>query len=100
MELAGHVPIKLSRLVAGFLGAPEINSVSVQMCGRRKREMDLVVPRSYQARKKSRKFANILSKEFRDVKEQYSYFEFELEQDVSFPNLYSYSQHLNKLHQV
>ena len=44
--------------------------------------MGLVVPECYQASTKRRKFANILSKEFKYIKEQYSYFKFEQEQDV------------------
>ena len=39
----GHVPIELSRLVNGFLGASEKHSVSVQVCGKRKREVGLIV---------------------------------------------------------
>ena len=39
----GHVPIELSRLVAGFLGASKKHSVSVQVCGKRKREVGLIV---------------------------------------------------------
>ena len=31
LDLAGHIPIELSRIVAGFLGASEMNSVSVQI---------------------------------------------------------------------
>ena len=31
LGLAGHIPIELWRIVAGFLGASEINSVSVQV---------------------------------------------------------------------
>ena len=37
LALVGHVPIELSRLVAGFLGASKKPSVSVQVCGKGKR---------------------------------------------------------------
>lgn len=88
LELAGHVPIEISRLIAGFLGASEMNSVSVQVCGRRKREVGLIVPGCYIASAKRRKFTSILSKELKDVKERYPYFDFELVQDmISKPKL-------------
>ena len=47
--LVGHVPIKLSRLVASFLGALKMNSVSAQVCRSRKREVGLIVSRLYRS---------------------------------------------------
>ena len=41
LALVGHVPIELSRLVAGFLGASKMHSVFVQVCGKRKRRSNL-----------------------------------------------------------
>ena len=63
LALVGHVLIELSRLVVGFLGASKMNSVSVQVCGKRKREVGLNFPGLYRARMKKSKFANILAKE-------------------------------------
>ena len=63
LALVGHVPIELSRLVAGFLGASKKHSVSVQVCEKRKPEVGLIVPGLYQARTKKKKCGNILVKE-------------------------------------
>ena len=63
MALVGHVLTELSKLVAGFLGASKINSVYVQVCGKRKREVGLNVLGLYQARMKKSKFGNNLAKE-------------------------------------
>ena len=82
LELAGHIPIELSRIVAGFLGASEINSVSVQVCGKRKREVGLIVPGMYRARTKRRKHAKILSEELQKISERYPYFEFQIQQNL------------------
>ena len=68
MELTGRIPIEISRLIAGFIGASEMNSVSVQVCGKRKREVGLIVPGCYIASTKRRKFISILSKELKGVK--------------------------------
>lgn len=81
-ELAGHTPIELSRIVAGFLGASEINSVSVQVCGKRKREVGLIIPGMYRARTKRRKHAKILSEEQPKIAERHPYFEFEIQQNL------------------
>ena len=49
LALVGHVLTKLSRLVAGFLGASKMNSVSVQVCGKGKRKVGLNVSELYRA---------------------------------------------------
>ena len=36
LDLVGHVPIELSRVLAGFLAASETNSLTVQVCVKRK----------------------------------------------------------------
>ena len=82
LALAGHIPIELWRIVVGFLGASEMNSVSVQMCGKRKREVGLIVPAMYRARTKRRKHAKVLSEELQKIAERYPYFEFEIEQNL------------------
>ena len=71
LALVGHVPTELSRLVAGFLGASKKHSISVQVCGKRKREEGLIFPELYQARTKKRKFGKILVKEILKITERY-----------------------------
>ena len=59
-----------------------MNSVSVQMCGKRKREVGSNVPGMYRARTKWRKHAKVLSEELQKIAERYPYFEFEIEQNL------------------
>ena len=47
LALVGHLLIELSRLVAGFLGTSKMNSVSVQVCGKRKCKVGLNFPGFY-----------------------------------------------------
>jgi trans-2-enoyl-CoA reductase len=82
LDLVGHVPIELSRVLAGFLGASETNSLTVKVCGKRKREVGLVVPGCFQARTKRKKVADILNTEIKRIKERYPYFELEIEQEI------------------
>lgn len=89
LELAGHVPVEISGLIASFLGRLKMNSVSVQVCGKSKCKVGFIVPGCYRARPKCRKFANILSKELKDVKERYPYFDFELEEVTISKCIYS-----------
>ena len=67
LALVGHVLTEFSRLVAGFLGPAKMNSVSVQVCGKRKREVGLNVPGLYRPRMKKSKFGNILAKEIKTL---------------------------------
>ena len=69
-----HVPIELSRVLAGFLAASETNSLTVKVCGKRKREVGLVAPGCYRARTNRKKVADILSQEIKKIKERYPYF--------------------------
>ena len=80
--LNGHIPIELSRIVAGFLGASEMMHQSVQVCCKRKREVGLIVPGMYRARTKRRKHAKVLSEELQKIAERYPYFEFEIKQNL------------------
>ena len=41
--LVGHVPIELSMLLSRFLKASEKNAVEVKVCGKRRREVGLVI---------------------------------------------------------
>ena len=82
MELAGHVPIELSRVLAGFVAASKTNLLTVKVCGKRKRDVGLVVPGCYRAMTNRKKVADILSTEINKVKERYPYFELEIVQDA------------------
>ena len=83
LELAGHVPVELSRVLVGFLASNESNSLPVQVCGKRKREVGLVIPGCYNARTSRKKIADILSTEIKNIKERYPPFELEIEQDAT-----------------
>ena len=61
--LVGHVPIELSMLLSRFLKASEKNAVEVKVCGKRLREVGLVIPGHYKARTKSRSHCKILDRE-------------------------------------
>ena len=45
--LVGHIPIELSRIMAGFLATSITNSLIVKPCGKRRREIGLIIPGSY-----------------------------------------------------
>ena len=77
--LVGHVPIELSILLSRFLKASEKNAVEVKVCGKRRREVGLVIPGHYKARTKSRSHCKILDKELNYMKTKYSHFEIEHE---------------------
>ena len=69
LDLAGHAPVGLSRVLAGFLATSETNSLTVDVCGKRKHEVGLVVPGCLQARTKRKKVADILNTEIKRIKE-------------------------------
>ena len=71
--LVGHVPIELSMLLSRFL------AVEVKVCGKRRREVGLVIPGHYKARTKSRSHCKILDRELNYMKTKYSHFEIEHE---------------------
>lgn len=66
-ELEGHDLVEPSRLLAGFLASDESNSLTLQVCGKRKREVGLVIPRCYNARTSKVKIADILSTEMKNI---------------------------------
>ena len=58
-ELVGHVPVELSSLIYHFLNASSENRMTVEVTGKRKQEVGLVVPAKFNALtkdKKQRKF--------------------------------------------
>ena len=75
--LVGHVLIELSMLLSRFLKASEKNAVEV--CGKRRREVGLVIPGHYKALTKSRSHCKILDRELNYMKTKYSHFEIEHE---------------------
>ena len=75
----GHVPVELSMLLSRFLKASEKNAVEVKVCGKRRREVGLVIPGHYKARTKSRSHCKILDRELNYMKTKYSHFETEHE---------------------
>ena len=77
--LVGHVPIELSMLLSRFLNASEMNTLEVKVCGKRRREVGLVIPGNYTARTKSRSYSKILDRELNVLKVKYSHFEIEHE---------------------
>ena len=71
--------IELSMLLSRLLKASEKNAVEVKVCGKRRREIGLVIPGHYKARTKSRSQCKILDRELNYMKTKYSHFEIEHE---------------------
>ena len=67
-----------SRALGDFLAPSETNLVTVKFFGKRKREVDLLVPGCYRATTKRKKVADVLSTEIKKIKERYSYFNLRL----------------------
>ena len=63
-ELVGHVPVELSSLIYRFLNASSENRMTVEVTGKCKREVGLVVPAKFNALTKDKKTAKVLDKEF------------------------------------
>ena len=84
-SLAGHVPLKLSRLIAKFRSALQGNVVEVELCGERKREVGLIVPGMYRAIKDQVKSSRkILQEELTRIKDKFEINDFEIEYEQSF----------------
>ena len=54
-ELVGHVPVDQSSLIYQFLNATSKNRMTVEVTGKRKREVGLVVPAKFNALTKDKK---------------------------------------------
>ena len=76
-ELVGHVPVELSSLVLyHFLQASAENCISLEVIGKRKREVGLAVPAKYNAFTRNKKIAMVLDEELAKRKKLYkSYLE-------------------------
>ena len=89
--LVGHVPIELSMLLSRFLKASEKNAVEVKVCGKRRREVGLVISGHYKVLTKSRSHRKILDRELNYMKTKYSHFEIEhelSEERILMPYIY------------
>ena len=68
-ELVGHVPVELSSLVLyHFLQASAENCISVEVIGKRKREVGLAVPAKCNAFTRNKKIAMVLDEELAKCK--------------------------------
>ena len=63
--------ISMSMLLSRFLKTSEKNAVEVKVCGKRRREVGLVIPGHYKARTKSRSHCKILDRELNYMKTNY-----------------------------
>ena len=61
-ELVGHVPVDLSSLIYHFLNVSPENRMTVEVTGKRKREVGLVVPAKFNALTKDKKTAKSWTK--------------------------------------
>ena len=62
-ELVGHAPVKFSSLLYHFLQASAENCINLEVIGKRKREVGLVVPAKYSAFTRNKKIAMVLDEE-------------------------------------
>ena len=62
-ELVGHVPIELSSLLYHFLSEGPDNHLAIEVTGKRKREVGLVVPAKFTALTKDKRVAMVLDEE-------------------------------------
>ena len=58
-ELVGHAPVELSSLIYHFLNASSENRMTVEVTGKRKQEVGLVVPAKFNALTKDKKTAKV-----------------------------------------
>ena len=77
--LVGHVPVEVSRITSYFLQANGTNEVKVEVTGKRKREIGLIVPGKYYARTETKRIAKILGEQQQRIKEKYTHFAWEYE---------------------
>ena len=70
-EFAGHASVEFSRLLYHFLQASAENCINVEVIGKRKREVGLVVPAKYNAFTRNKKIAMVLDEELAKRKKLY-----------------------------
>ena len=71
----------------------ESNSLTVQVCRKRKRDVGLVTPGCHNARTSRKQIADILSTEINNIKERYAHFELEIEQDATRTQVFIKQEH-------
>ena len=76
LSLVGHVPVELSKLLNQFLKADTGNCIYIEVIGKRKREVGLVVPAKLSARTKFSRTARVLDEQLLKMKEQFPTLEF------------------------
>ena len=70
-ELVGHAPVEFSSLLYHFLQASAGNCINVEVIGKRKREVGLVVPAKYNAFTRNKKIAMVLDEKLAERKKLY-----------------------------
>ena len=70
-ELVGHAPVEFSSLLYHFLQASAENCINVEVIGKRKCEVGLVVPAKYNAFTRNKKIAMVLDEELAKHKKLY-----------------------------
>ena len=78
--LVGQVPIEVSRIISYFLQANETDEVKVEVIGKRKHEIGLIVPGKYYARTETKRTAQILVEQLQHIKEKYTHFSWKYEE--------------------
>ena len=76
LSLVGHAPVELSKLLNEFLKADTRNCIYVEVIGKQKREVGLVVSAKFPARTKCSRTARVLDEQLLKTKEQFSTLEF------------------------
>ena len=70
--LVRHLPVELSRLLNHFLKVDVGNCIYVEITGKRKRQVGLVVPVKFFARTKCGRTAKVLDEQLLKVKQHFS----------------------------
>ena len=83
-ELVGHAPIEISNIIYYFLRADERNHVNVQVTGKRKREVRLVVPARYHMYTGDIRCARVLNTELGKIKTVYPTLELKYDPKTEF----------------
>ena len=68
--LVGHALVEFSNLLYHFLQASAESCINVEVTGKRKREVGLVVPAKYNAFTRNKKIAKVLTAELAKRKKQ------------------------------
>ena len=77
LSLVGHVLVELSRLLNQFLKVDTGNCIYVEVIGKPKLEVELVVPAKFSAGTKCSRTAKVLDEQLLKMEEQFSTLEFQ-----------------------